>query len=418
MSREIVLEALVVARHEQPPMDATVLRALAAAGLGSGSYAAAEIQQAEMVLAPGMRKRLGMYTLTMGAGGESLRAIVYRYGGAITEGIGEPAFLVLTRGLAASDTQTLRESTLAFDLRVTVPQERTLAATEWMVKVEGALLELVEGVCIDPAAERCYGREQMARLTDADPLVHVSFHAEAWNADSRWLHTHGLRKFGCAEIDMVAVPNTLEAEGEAFLRDVAASLASGAQLAAGGEVDMGEFGLAEAVAAPVDAEHQAPYGRLRLVDSALPGERQGISPVRMLKRMALADAERQVREGQITAALETLERVLAAEPDDCAALALKAAQFLSTGHVTEALNLGELMELRVPGDYRGPLTVGRALAALGRYREALAALNRAISLDPEAAEAFAGRADVHERLGQALPAREDRAHAVYLGYRG
>ena len=127
-----------------------------------------------------------------------------------------------------------------------------------------------------------------------------------------------------------------------------------------------------------DADHQAPFGRLRLCDAALPGEKESVGAGRLLARMALADAQRRAETRDIAGALETLDRVLAANPDDCTALTSKAAIYLRGGNAAEALTLGELMELRVPGDYRGPLTVGRALATMGRYREALVALDRAI----------------------------------------
>jgi Flp pilus assembly protein TadD len=72
------------------------------------------------------------------------------------------------------------------------------------------------------------------------------------------------------------------------------------------------------------------------------------------------------------------------------------------------------MELRMPDDYRGPFTIGLALATLGRYREALNVLNRAIECEPEAAEVFAARSTVYERLGDRRMAAEDRAHVAYL----
>ena len=85
-------------------------------------------------------------------------------------------------------------------------------------------------------------------------------------------------------------------------------------------------------------------------------------------------------------ALADCDRVLAADPDEPAALALKARLYLRAGRTLDALSLADLMELRAPRDYRGPLIAGLALAALGRDREALHALNRAIEREPEAAE--------------------------------
>jgi len=55
---------------------------------------------------------------------------------------------------------------------------------------------------------------------------------------------------------------------------------------------------------------------------------------------------------------------------------------------------------------------------MGRYREALVALDRAILREPDAAETFDARARVHERLGNAQPAATDHAHAEYLRRQG
>jgi tetratricopeptide (TPR) repeat protein len=223
-----------------------------------------------------------------------------------------------------------------------------------------------------------------------------------------------MQKFGEPELGLMAVPISLEPEAMSFLRDVAQSLISGGKLAAGGEVDLGALGSLLAVSAPVDVEHQAPYGRFRLVDLPQPGEQEGATANRLLKKIALAGAEQQAAGKDTAGALDTIERILAADLDECAALSLKARLALTAGDVNAAIDLGELMELRVPDDYRGPLTIGIALATLGRYREALSMLNRAIERGPEAAEIFAARSAVYERLGNRQMATEDRAHATYL----
>jgi predicted Zn-dependent protease len=145
-----------------------------------------------------------------------------------------------------------------------------------------------------------------------------------------------------------------------------------------------------------------------------PGEQEGASANRLLKNIALADAELRSTAGDTATALDTIERILAADIDECAALSLKARIALAAGDVNAAIDLGELMELRVPEDYRGPFTIGLALTTLGRYREALNVLNRAIECEPEAAEVFAARSSVYERLGNRQMALEDRAHAHYL----
>jgi Tfp pilus assembly protein PilF len=59
--------------------------------------------------------------------------------------------------------------------------------------------------------------------------------------------------------------------------------------------------------------------------------------------------------------------------------------------------------------------VGLALLAIGRSREALNALDRAIEREPEAAQAFVARAEAYRRLGDERLAAVDRARAAYLG---
>jgi hypothetical protein len=413
MPRELIIDFLVVSRHEEPPAAPAVSRALAAASLGVTEYTPAPPRPAT-TSGPTVRQRSGAFSGDIPATTSKARIAVFSYTAAVTDGMGEAPFKALTQGLDLEDVRTLREGTIALDLRITTHERDAVAVLDWSLRALRVLLDLTEGAAIDPAAQRSFGRDGLMKLASGTPLAHIAFHDEPWDVESRWLHTHGLQKFGRPELDLVAVPISLAAEGRAFLREVATSLAGGARLASGAEVDMDDLGSAVAVSVPVDQDHQAPYGRLRLADAPPPGERQGIGIARLLARMALGEAVRRAKAGEIPAGLEDIERVLAADPDDCAAMALKARLYLSVGHVMEAHAIGELMELRVPSDYRGPLTVGMALAALGRYREALHALNRSIELEPEAAEAFATRADVYARLGEAQAAATDRAHAAYL----
>jgi hypothetical protein len=413
MPQELAIEYMVISRHEEPPAAASIARALASAGLGVSDYTPAP-EQATTSGSLGSRQRIGTHVVSIAGTQATGRISVFVYNGAVTEGMGEAAFNGLTRGLATEDVRTLREGHVSVNLRVLTPRSRAMSALKWAVHAVRALLDVTEGACIDPGAQRCYGRAELARLGADDPLVHVAIHDEPWDAESRWLHTHGLQKLGSPEIDLVAVPYSLLSEARGFLGEVTATLAGGAELVAGEDIDMGDLGIVTAVGAAADVDHQAPFGRLRLADSPAPGERQGISALRLLARMALAEASRRAAVGDVPAALQELERVLAADPDDCAALALKARLYLGLGNALDALGVGELMELRVPHDYRGPLVMGLALAALGRYPEALRALQRAIERDPEAAEAFAARADVHQRLGHEQLAAVDRAHAAYL----
>lgn len=415
MPLELANDVLVVSPHEEPPSASTVVRALVAANLGIAEYTPVPIRaDAPAPSGPGARKRVGVYSVAIPGTQATGRIVVFSYTAPVTAGMGEAAFGTLTRNLPAADVHTLREGTLALDLRVRSPEAQALAALDWAMQTVRILLDATQGAAIDPAAQRCYSRANLTRLTTSDALAHIAIHDELWDVESRWLHTHGMQKFGRPELDLVGVPISLEVEGQAFLRDVALGLAAGSALVAGGEIDMEDFGRVVAIGMPTDVDHQAPYGRLRLADIPHPGELQGNSPIRLLTRMALAEVAKRAAAGDTTGALDVIERVLAADPDDCEALTAKARLYLRGGQVMEALGIGEYIELRVPQDYRGPLIIGVALAALGRFREALKALERAIKREPDASEPFAVRAGVYERLGDTQLAAVDRAHAAYL----
>ena len=419
MPQEPVIEALIVCRGEQPPQSTSLLHALAAAGISGADYQPAPAGTEIVPPAPGGRKKLGSYTVSVGSTAAKARVAVWRYGSAVTEGMGEPALNALARSLSPDDARTLREGELALDLRQSPTAAlRPLAALEFAQRLIAVLLEASGGVCVDPAAQRAFGRAQLVRMNPADPLAHISIHDEPWDADSRWLHTHGMQKFARPELDLAGVPVVLEPEGQAMLRDVALILAGGAELGPGDELDLGDAGTAVAVAVAADLDHQAPFGRLRLVESALAGLPASDTATRLLTRAALAEALRCFEQGDRAGATQALERVLAADADDAGALLLQARLRLGAGQPLAALEVAEYMELRLPDDYRGPFVAGLALAGLGRLRESEAALDRALRLNPEAAEAFAARAAVRERLGDAAHAAEDVAHARYLGYRG
>ena len=412
MAQELKIDFLTISRYGEPPVEASAVRALATAGLGAAEYVPRNEPSG------GGRQRLGAYHVDPPGVPARARVNVSRHDAPVTTGMSDLAFNALSRGLVAEDIQTLREGTIALDVRVFAQADRAIVALDWATQLLRVLLDLTQGAAVDPAAQRSYGRAEIAHIRPNDPLAHIAIHRERWDAESHWLHTHGLQKFGRPELDLAAAPQSLDGEGIALLRDVAGLLAHGGMLVAGQEIDF--EGLGHLVAAPAlpDSDHQAPYGRLRLCDVAMPGESEPVGCGRLLARMALAEAVRRAEAGDTRGALEILDRVLAANPDDCAALAAQATIALRGGDAAEALSLGELMELRAPGDYRGPLTIGVALAAMARYREALVALDRAMLREPEAAEIFDARARVHERLGNAPAAATDLAHADYLRRQG
>jgi len=411
MAQDLTIDYLIVSRQQDPPPEVTLIRALSSANLGMAVHTPGG---ARSPTAPANRERLGTYVLGAPKLRAQARINVYRYLAPVTNGMGETAFATLTRGLSPADLTIVREGTLAYDLRLTCGEADVGQAVAWNAHVLRVVLDTIDAVVIDPAAQRCYGRTELARQPLHTPLAHIALHIEGWDAESRWVHTHGLQKFGRPELDLLDVPSALQEEALSFLRDAATSLARGATLVVGQEVHVdGASGLL-ALGTTSDLDHQAPYGRLRLADLAQPGERQGMGARRFLTTLALSDAERRATSGDQGVASDVIERLLTANPDDCAALSLKARLVLRAGQVDEALALGELMEVRAPSDFRGPLTMGLALLTMGRFAEALQALGRAIERAPDAAEPYALRADVHARTGQQQLAASDRSRAAYL----
>ena len=416
--RELVTEYLLISRYSEPPTDPIVIKALASAGLGEATYtpAPARDPSATPDSAPARRTRVGTYQVRAPSGGGQAKITVARYERPALEGMSETAFNQLTRRLSAADIQTLRVGTLAFDLRLSGPLASALETQRWALGALRSLVSLTEGAVVDPQAQTTWGGDQLTEaLAGREPRAHLAIHNEAWGADERWIHTHGLNKFARPELDLVGIPVALEPEAEALLLDVADTLALGGELTPGQEVSLDELGSLVALPATPDTEHQSPWGRLRLCDIPTPPRRQGASARLMLARMALSDADRLRAAGDREAALETIERALGADSDHSEALALKARILLEDGHEDQALELGELMELRTPGDYHGPYVIGLALMAMGRYREALRALDRAIEREPEAASAYRTRGEAYARLGDQRLAAVDRARAAYLG---
>jgi tetratricopeptide (TPR) repeat protein len=358
---------------------------------------------------------LGAYTLRDPQGSASGRIVVARHDQPVMTGMSEAAFNTLTRGVGADDVLTLREGRMALDLRVTVLGEQAHLALTWGTRVLLVMLGITEGVALDPAAQRAYGRTQLAQLAAAtEPVAHIALHAEPWGADGFWLHTHGLQKFARPELELLGVPSAFEQEGRTLILELAENLARGIRLSAGQEVDLDDLGRLMALTVPADVDHQAPQGRLRLVDVPTPGDQLGTSANRLLLRTVLAEASRRADGGDVAGANEAVERVLAAEPDDAEALAFKARLRLRANEPLDALEVAELLRLRAPNDARGSRVEGLALARLGRAREAERAYTRAIELNPDDAEAYEGRAAAHDQLGQSQPATSDRAHASYL----
>jgi hypothetical protein len=298
MEREIITDYLLISRYGDPPAEPTLIQALASAGLGAATYSPALPRDPSAP--PPRRTKIGTYALSAPNGAAQAKIVVARYTGAALHGMGEPAFNQLTRRLGANDTQTLRVGSLALDTRVSGPFATPLETQRWALGLLRTLIGLTDGAVVDPQAQTSWSAELVAAASVSGPRAHISIHNEAWGADRRWLHTHGLLKFGRPELDFVDIPVALENEASALLLDIADNLAQGAQLSAGQEISLDELGALIAFPAAPDLDHQARWGRLRLCDVPTPPQRQTISARLTLARVALADAERLRASGDVS----------------------------------------------------------------------------------------------------------------------
>ncbi len=344
---------------------------------------------------------------------------VERHAQPVTQGLAPEALDRLLGGIVGAEAAIVRAGTLAIDAHFTMVDPDLPWCLRWAATCLAALASGCDGIVVDLAAQRCQPPAVVARLRDAAPLAQIALHNEPWGPETRWLHTHGLQKFGQPELEMVGVPQMLESYGAAVLRSVAEPLAAapaaaGVALRAGMAVECDGAGTLLTRNAPADADHQAPYGRLRLVTHPVPGQEPGSDSAEVVVAAALAAANDAMaaRDGQ--RASEITDRVLVALPDHPGALALKARLLLAQAQPGDALEIGTFLATHAPRDPRGPLVMGMALLALGRPMEALAAFDRAITRDPEDPAAYEARARLYDRLGQGYAAAADRARAKML----
>lgn len=409
----LAIDELIIARAPEPPALDVAARAFASAGAGRLDAQTTLAQTAPTASDPAVT-RVVTWVCEAPQNSASAKITIERHAKPVTVGMTESALARLARGLRPEEVSTLRAGSLALDVHAQLVGGSALPFAAWVTRCARILVDLVDGVMLDPAAQRVLGRTALSAMTPDDPAAHITIHNDTWGADSRWIHTHGLAKFGRPELDLRNVPAALEAEGMALLRDVMVNLVYGAHLASGQEVELEDAGLALAFGAAEDADHQSRFGRLQLAALEHGSQPSPAGAQPLVVRLALADAERLARAGDRARAHATLERVLSAEPDNGTAMTLLARMALHQGDAEHALQYGELMSLQTPGDYRGHMVAGQALASMGRLREALLALNRAIEREPEAADAFAVRAMIYRKLGEPGRASLDSARAEYL----
>ena len=409
MTSDFVATFLIITDREHLPAFSTISDTLASAT--RVSFASLPLETTGQSAG---RQRIAASESPIPGLSANCRVTVWDYRRPVTSGLTDTALSLLSAGLTPDSTSLLREGDRAIEVRIAGEASGAAGALRWATDALDALARACAGIVMDPVTQRCIDEAALRTMRSGTLLSHVVVHDEPWETDTRWLHTHGLEKFGQVELEVVEVPVTLVEYGHALIVDVAATLVNGAELHAGGEIETDDMERLVVVAANSDPDHRARCGRVRLTDPSLPGElpAQGIS--RYLKHAALNDAAVSERGGKPAQALESIDHILAADPDDMDALAVKSRLLSRLGQASEALCIGELMQLWQPWDYRGYMSAGMALTELGRHREALMALDRAVQCDPEAIDALTVRSVIYERLGAAAEAEYDRARAKYL----
>lgn len=412
MAARHLLHYSIVSAQKSPPTRQKIERALEAAGLGTielwetsgpddppGFIARFVVHQPEGVALASIEMSLQSERMV----GEVNRAM----------------FLVLARNLGAEDARILRTGQLSLEVEIMVNDASTLAYLNWAVWLIEVLLDVIHGVVIDPAAQCCRGRVEWEKCTGPfDVSRHVALHVTEWEHDTRWVHSHGMEKFAQPDLEFVEVAPSLVREAMLLVNQLAASLARGARLQPGQTITMGPVGEAQVLLSTSPADHQEPFGRLRLTD--LPptaGAASASHANTLLGTGAYLEGCQLAEMGQLEQALETFERVLAADPKAEAALGAKASTLLVAQRPQEALLAAEELVRCNPTNPDGYFLAGQTLMQLGRFAKAADAFTHAIRYNPHDAAFYQGRARCYLALNRHHEATDDQEYAARLAAR-
>ena len=418
MSHTIALDYLLLTTSPAVSL-ATVEEALSTLRLGMLDVVPPPEDPQALLMAGRERATVGRIGVRETLGRVEATLVIERHARPVMVGLGADAQERLMAGLDAVRQHTFQTGNVSIDMHVTLVDPDVRWCLLWVVACLERLGDRFDAVIFDPAAQRSQTPEMVARLRDSSPIVHIALHNEPWGPETRWLHTHGLQKFGQPELEIVGVPQPLETVGASVLRIIAENLAmsdasAGPALRAGMQVECEGAGTLIARNAPSDRDHHAAFGRVRLVTLPPPGTELGMDAREVIIAAALHAAQEALDARDWLLALRNIDRVLVALPNDPAAIALKARWLLAQARPQDALELGTYLTLHAPIDHRGPHISGLALMALGRFGEAIGAFTRAIVLDPEDPAPFEARARLNERMGRTREAAEDRARARML----
>jgi hypothetical protein len=417
MARSLVLDFLLISDHAPVPLSVCQQEL---ARLQMGVITLAPAPDADTVPSPGHeRVALGRISIHQTLGRADITLNFEQHLRPPMSGMAPTSLDALLLTLDATHQQIARQGTLSIDVHVESSDSDSPWLLGWTMACLERLASYLDAVVFDPAAARCMGPRAIATAMKGGIIAHIALHNETIGPELRWLHTHGLQKFGQPELEITAVPQPLENEASSVLRIVAESLASsntqnGPALRPGMRVECEGAGLLLARPTRTDAEHAASFGRLRLVTVPPPGFQPGDDATDILCTLALSTAREALAGQDWIRAIRYIDRVLAAIPELPAGLAMKARYHLAQGQPLAALEVGTHLSLCAPRSHYGPYVSGQSLSALGRFNEALAALNRAAQINPDDPEIFDARSYVNARLHNDHAAMEDRARAAML----
>jgi Flp pilus assembly protein TadD len=324
-------------------------------------------------------------------------------------------FLVLARSLGRTDARILKTGQLSLEVEVNVKDTAHLTYLNWTIWLIDVLLNITEGVVIDPAAQCCRGRAEWEKCAGPfDISRHVALHVTEWDRETRWVHSHGMEKFAQPDLELVEVPPSLVHEAILLVNQIAASLAKGTPLRAGQTLPLGPIGEARLITSVSPEDHQGPFGRLRLVEVGRQGSLRANQATTLLGAGAYLEGCHLAETGQVEEALACFDRVLAADPNAEAALGAKASTLLVAQRPEEAAKVAEHLQSLSQTNPDGPYIAGQAFVALGRYNEAALHFTAAIQRNSDDPGLFQARARCYLALGRHQEAAADQGRAAFL----
>ena len=408
MTARHLLHYSIVSAHTQPPTQEEVARAMKAAGVGSiDRWQAGGPGDPSSLVA-----RFAAYEPD---GTASASVEISLQGERVVGEVNRSMFLVLARSLGKNDARILKRGQLSLEVEVSVKDSSSLTYLNWTIWLIDVLLNVTDGVVIDPAAQCCRGRAEWEKCAGPfDISRHVALHVTEWERETRWVHSHGMEKFARPDLELVEVSPSLVREAMLLINQLAASLARGARLQAGQTISIGTTGDVCLTQSTSPADHQEPFGRLRLIDVPTPGQPSPTHANTLLVTGAYLEGCHLAETSQLEQALETFTRVLQANPKSEAALGAKASTLLVAQRPEQALAVARELEQTNANNPDGYYLASQALIAQRRYEEALEILSLAIQRGIHDKSMYEARSHCLLALNRSQEALADLAIAAQI----